>query len=304
MRKYALYSIIGRFYTTLAFFIAAVSSFSAYSQEMHPKDTAATEYNLCLGPNRELDRPVKALYSLEAGGAFVTSTYLSPLRYHGSAYAFSGAWTKAFNRCPERMTMRFDATVNFTNSHNPARNANIYGLTAGFGWGLGARWSPAPRWSLGVGGMADVYGGALLSSRNGNNPVTALFRFGLAANGFAAYAFRLGRLPVIIADEVKLPLLNGFFCPEYGESYYEIYLGNTHGLAHFGWPGNAPAVNNLLSIRMDFGRTAMLVGYRLDVNTFKANHLTTQTLTNALVIGVIPGGLGIKRHRPANYSYF
>lgn len=55
-----------------------------------------------------------------------------------------------------------------------------------------------------------------------------------------------------------------------------------------GWWGNAMGVNNLLSLRMQLGRTGLMVGYRLDLRTFHANHLKTQQLRNAFVIGIIP----------------
>ena len=250
-----------------------------------------------------LPRPVTGIYNLELGGTFVTATYLSPLRYSGSAFTLSGSWTKAFNRHPERMTMRFDAAVDVDFTDNPSGNANILGFDARFGWGLGAQWRPAPRWRAGVGGGVDVLAGLLYSTRNGNNPVQVVARTGLAANAFCAYTFCIGRLPVVVEDEVTLPLLSGFFCQEYGESYYEIYLGNHKGLAHFGYPGNALAIDNLLSFKLDFGRTAMQIGYRLDIDTFHANQLKTQTLRNAIVIGVIPGGLGLKQKKTENRYY-
>lgn len=251
----------------------------------------------------DLPRPVTGVYNVELGGSFVTATYLSPLRYKGSDFAITGSWTKAFSHAPQAMTMRFDAIVDFQNTHNPARNASIYGLQAGFGWGLGWRTRISPRWQAGAGGFAEIFGGALYSTRNGNNPVQAIARAGIGLSGFASHTFRIGRLPMVVSDEIRMPLMSGFFCQEYGESYYEIYLGNDSRLAHFGHPGNAFALNNLLSLKLDFGRTAMQIGYRFDVSTFRANRLKTQTLRNAFVIGVIPGGLGLKQKKQENRFY-
>ncbi len=236
------------------------------------------------------NRPVTSIYSIEIGSARDLSTYLSPLYYSGMDYAISGSWTKSFNHWSDRCVMRFEAGVNFQDMLNPAKTAVMYGLTARFNWGLAWRHRFAHDWQVTVGPMLDLYGGALYQSRNGNNPVTALASVGIDISGSISRRFRIGRLPVEVAEEVRIPTLSGFFCPEYGETYYEIYLGNHNGLAHCGWWGNAFGIDNLLSFKMNFGRTGMMVGYRLDLRTFRANGLQTQVLRNAFVIGVIPHG--------------
>ncbi len=236
------------------------------------------------------NRPVTSIYSIEIGGARDLSTYLSPLYYTGMDYAISGSWTKSFNRWSDRCVMRFEAAVNFQDMLNPAKTAVMYGLTARFNWGLSWRHRFARDWQVTVGPMIDLYGGALYLSRNGNNPVTALASAGIDVAASVSRKFRIGRLPVEIVDEVRIPTLSAFFSPEYGETYYEIYLGNHRGLAHCGWWGNAFGIDNLLSFRMNFGRTGMMVGYRFDLRTFRACDLQTQVMRNAFVIGVIPHG--------------
>lgn len=235
-------------------------------------------------------RRITSVYSLEIGGSRNLSTYLSPLYYDGTGYALSGSWTKAFNHWPDRCMMRFEGSLNFDNTLNPAKTANMYGLTGHFGWGLSWRKAFAGNWQATAGPMIDIYGGALYVARNGNNPVAAIASAGIAVAASLSYKTHLGRFPLIIADEAGIPTLSGFFCPGYGESYYEIYLGNHKDLAHFGWWGNAFGINNLLSFKINFGKTGMMIGYRLDLRSFKANNLETQVMRNALVIGVIPNG--------------
>lgn len=235
-------------------------------------------------------RPITSIYSVEIGGARDLSTYLSPLYYSGVDYAVSASWTKSFNHWSDRCVMRFEAGVNFQDMLNPAKTALMYGLTARFNWGLSWRKRFTYYWQLTVGPMTDIYGGALYLPRNGNNPVTALASVGIDVAASVSKRFRIGRLPVEVADEVRIPTLSAFFNPQYGETYYEIYLGNHSGLAHCGWWGNAFGIDNLLSLRMNFGRTGMMVGYRFDLRTFKACGLESQTMRNVFVIGVIPHG--------------
>lgn len=246
--------------------------------------------DLCSDMCMPESRPVTSIYCIEIGGSRDLSTYLSPLYYTGQDYTFSGSWTKSFQRWSDRCVMRFEAGVTFQNMLNPAKTAAMYSATGRFNWGLLWRHRFSHTWQMTLGPMIDVYGGALYQTRNGNNPASALAAAGLDIDASLSYRFRIGRLPVEVADELRIPSLSGFFNPGYGESYYEIYLGNHKDLAHFGWWGNAFGIDNLLSIKLNFGKTGMLIGYRFDLRTFKANNLETQLMRNAFVIGVIPNG--------------
>lgn len=233
-------------------------------------------------------RPVTSVYAFEIGGTHDLSTYLSPLFYNGLDMAVSGIWTKDFQRWPDRCVMRFEADLDFHSAKNPAGTAMMYGLSAYFGWGLSWRMRFMRDWQVTVGPMLDIYGGAMYLARNGNNPVNAMAFAGFDVAASLSYKFKMGRVPCRVDDEIRVPTLGAFFCPGYGETYYEIYLGNRSDLVHFGWWDNAAGVNNLLSLRMQLGRTGLMLGYRLDLRTFHANHLQTQQLRNAFVIGIIP----------------
>lgn len=237
-----------------------------------------------------VSRRILSVYNFETGGSRNLSTYLSPLYYNGATFGLSASWTKPFNHWSDRCEMRFEASVNFDEALNPAKTARMMGLTARFGWGLAWSRPFARDWKVTVGPMFDLYGGALYQARNGNNPVSALASVGVDAAASLSWKNKIGRFPLIVSDEVSIPTLSGFFCPAYGESYYEIYLGNRKDLAHFGWWGNSFGINNLLSFKINFGKTGMMVGYRLDLRTFNANNLDNRLLRNAFVIGVIPNG--------------
>lgn len=233
-------------------------------------------------------RPVTAFYGIEVGYARALSTYLSPLYYSGMDYSIQGAWTKDFQRWSDRCVMRFEAGIDFQDMLNPVKNGRMLDMTARFGWGLSWRKRFARDWQVTVGPMLDLYGGAMYLPRNGNNPVSVIASVGIDAAATLSWRGHFGRIPVRVADEIRIPSLSAFFCPGYGESYYEIYLGNHRDLAHFGWWGNAFGIDNLLSLRLDLGRTGLQVGYRFDLRQFRANHLDTQLLRHAFHIAVIP----------------
>lgn len=249
---------------------------------------------------RELPRPVVQEYRLEVGRGNALASYLSPLNYDGNIYGISGKWSKASRLHPESMVMNFDASFYYRSLLNPAHTAAMPGLDGSFAWGLSWRRRLPASLQLTAGGSLMLNGGALYLTRNGNNPVNASAAAALCLDASLSWRFRIGKVPMILADEMRLPSLGCFFAPEYGETYYEIWLGNRHQLAHCGWWGNRFCFNNLLSLRLDLGRTAMEVGYRYAYDSAWANSLLTRTSAHTFVIGVIPHGLSLKSHRPVN----
>lgn len=245
----------------------------------------------------ESGRPVFGSYRLEVGRRTAYSSYLSPFSYAGTDFALSGFWTKMLPQNPHHLAMHFDGRVNFASLENPAGSASEYDLHALVSWGLEWQKRWPGYWTFGAGGEVGVWGGMLYLMRNSNNPVSAQFSTGISAGVYGSKLLRIGKLPVLVSDRISLPLASGFFCQDYGEPYYEIYLGNRKGLAHFGWPGNRFGINNLLMVTLDLGRTAMELGYRFTFQNEQANNLTTRLTSHMFVVGVIPGGLGIKTRR-------
>ena len=243
----------------------------------------------------ETSRPVTGVYSFELGRTSVLATYLSPLKYSGTQFSLSGSWSKALPFNPENAVMQFDAMANFCNLLNPPQTARMVGLTSGISWNMSWRKKLSGDFQFTLGGGLDIYGGAYYLLQNSNNPVQAIANISLIATASVSKHFNIGKLPVLLSDKIKLPFVGAFFCPEYGETYYEIYLGNHSGLAHAGSLGNNFRIDNLFSVTLDFGRTSMILGYRINAYNQWANMLNTKIITNSFVIGVIPGGIGLKK---------
>ena len=240
-------------------------------------------------------RPVTGIYSIEWGHKNVLATYLSPLHYSGSNIGLSGEWSKAMPFNPQNAIMRFHGGMDFSNLLNPAQTARMIGLNAYFNWGMEWRRKLPKNFQFTLGGAASLKGGAYYLLRNGNNPVQAMGNVSIDVTGSLSKAIRYKKLNLLIEDQVSVPSLSLFFMPEYGETYYEIYLGNTSHLVHGGWWGNNFSLNNLLSFTFDFGRTAAMIGYRFNMQTAWANYLNTKIFSHSLVVGIIPGGLGLKK---------
>ena len=238
------------------------------------------------GQAQETLRPVTASYSLEAGSAHRADTYLSPLKYSGWAAAFSYERMQAMKFDPDRWVMRLAVTVGVDRSENPAGNAALWYTGADISWGMNRRWRLLPRMSAGIGGSTMLSLGCLYMARNSNNPASARASWTVDVTGYVNYDVRLRNLPVTLRYRATIPVTGAFFSPDYGELYYEIYLGNRSKLAHCAWWGNYFALENLLTADLHLGNTSLRVGYRGDILTTRVNNVTTRAFVHCAVLGV------------------
>lgn len=253
----------------------------------------------------EESRPVTGTYSLTIGRMKTLSTYLSPQHFYGTIYGVSGHWSKAMPFNPQITIMDFDTYVSMGTLFNKASTASMVTLIADFSWGMSWRTNPLKNLQVSAGGIIDLETGALYLTRNSNNPVTALASLRLGISGSVSYHFNIGKLPILLQDRLSLPLGSIFFSPQYGETYYEISLGNYSGIIHAGWWGSDFKIDNKLAAILDFGRTALEIGYRFYFTNQHACSLTTRRVTNLFTIGVIPGGIGLKKkNATVNYSLY
>lgn len=245
---------------------------------------------LVLTPSRmkadDLIRPVTSSYMLVAGSAHRADTYLSPLKYSGWHTAFRYERLQAMRFDPENWIMRLDLGLNVSNSQNPRRNSSMTAASVKASWGMTKRWMLPYGLSAGVGGSTSLDLGGIYNSRNSNNPVAADVSWTVDLSGFAAWNGNIGRLPVTMRWQTTLPLAGVFFAPDYGELYYEIWLGNHSGLVHPAWWGDWFRWSNLLTADLHFGSTSLRVGYSGEITTWRVNDITSRAFLHGAVIGI------------------
>lgn len=231
-------------------------------------------------------RPVTSYYTVNLGSASVTDTYLSPIKYDGWNVGFTYRRYQAMKFNPLKWVMQLRIGAEFQSMQNPAGNSTMLYAGINAAWNMMHRWRPLNGLSIGVGPEIALDLGCLYLSRNGNNPASAKAEITVGATAFASYSFNIGRIPVTLRYQPSLPITGAFFSPDYGELYYEIYLGNHNNLAHCAWWGNYFAMSNYLTADIRFGATWLTVGYQNDILSTKVNNLVTQKSTNSFVIGV------------------
>ena len=242
-------------------------------------------------------RPVASMFMADVGHASVLDSYLTPITYGGIHTALTYAATQATGFSPDRWVRQLEVGVEFAGVNNPVGNNDMQMLMAHAQWGIMHRWRGVftPGLQLMLGGMTRLHGGVIYNSGNSNNVVSAKAHFSVGAMGMAVYNTHIGRLPITLAYQASLPVVGVFFSPDYDESFYEMYLGNHHGLAHMGWWGNRFDMTNLVTADLHLGNTIVRVGYRNRIERSWVNHLNTHITTHALVLGVGGEFLSISR---------
>lgn len=261
-----------RFFNTIVLSLAATAAVAQ-------NDSAAVE----------ILRPVTSAYSIEVGSSHLTDTYLTPLNYDGWTAAMSYERLQAPRFNPAGAIMQLRGRLSVDRDQNPARNATIWGLDLNVDWGVLWRLksSRLPRGLALSGGInTGIDLGALYLARNGNNPVTAKAAWTVGISAMAVYNFRLGALPLTLRYQPSLPLTGVFFSPDYGELYYEIYLGNRSGLVHCAWPGNYFRLDNLVTLDLRFKGATLRLGYHNEVYSGKVNNIVSGHTVHSFVIGL------------------
>lgn len=213
-------------------------------------------------------------------------TYLSPLTYSGPGYGLAYEWRHPAWR-EKTVGMQARADFNYGYLLSPAKNSRMLDLTFNLEWGVERLWNSNSGFNFAAGATVGLDGGVIYLSRNGNNPAQALMWAGASLTGSVEYnKIKLFGKPLSISETLEIPTIGCFFCPAYGETYYEIYLGNHSGLAHLGWWGNRPNVKSRLRADWKLGKSALTLGFDYRFQGLECNDITTRFAQCSAIIGV------------------
>lgn len=223
---------------------------------------------------------------LMAGHQTTRCTYLSPLTYTGPGYGLHYEWMRPTWR-KGTVGMQARADLNYGYLLSPAKNSRMYDLTLSLEWGVERLWNTSTGFSFAAGLSAGADAGVLYLPRNGNNPAQALLWSGISLTARGSYdRLKLCGKPLRISESIDLPSTGVFFCPAYGETYYEIYVGNHSGLAHFGWWGNRLQLKSRLRVDWELGRYALTIGFDYRFHGLECNDITTRMAQCSGIVGM------------------
>lgn len=273
-----------------------------------PTPVAGEEAGLFSIPPAQLRESVPQVHHqyLGLGGILLRDSYLSPLRYGGTAFSYVSEVTRLGYRRGDSVAARGSLfryrsrvadsrwrrhtllTVDLGLTNNPAGNASIYALSARYDWGY-LRQLYTGRWgTLSLGGSLSAQVGGRYSTRNGNNPGSLDLGLSLGPSLLYSKAFGSARFPMLAKLHLRTGLIGTAFSQEFGETYYELYYF-TKPIRRFAFahPGSAPELQLLSSVDIPvLDYLTLSVGYRLDYRGKNLNHLKVRSTQHSLLIGV------------------
>lgn len=217
------------------------------------------------------------------GSANMYDTYLSPLEYKGTSIRLTYEQMRRTSWFNRRFHKQQVFELEYARGDNPAGNVSEYWLMASYK--LGGHYTFYYNYEhnlrLGIGGLWNVNAGVLYNERNGNNPATARAYTNLNLSFLASYKFKW----LAVRWQIDTPVIGMLFSPRYGQSYYEISLGNSVGVVNFSSLHNQRALRNYLTIDIPINKYTIRVGYLGSWYQTKVHDIQTHHYTNSFVIG-------------------
>ena len=233
-------------------------------------------------------RPTNVAITFDAGGVRNLDTYLSPIKYSGYHVGLSFEHLRATSFRPHKWINQVSATIGYDNIENPVGNNTMHQLLANVNWNISRRYRNVltPNLDFFVGSHLGFDGGITYTPINSNNVCSPQIYINAGITGMVVYRFKLGKLPITARYQPTIPVIGGYYLPDYDQSFYEIYLGNYRDAMNFSWWGNRFDMENLVTADLHLGSAALRIGYRNNITTLWKNNISVQRTVHAFVLGI------------------
>jgi hypothetical protein len=253
----------------------------------------------------DLPLPVNNATLIGIGNIELYDTYLSPLKYKGTSFRLLNERMKQSRRFNHRFVSQQLIELELALAENPAGNAMEYWLMLGYNWGGHFNLLKTDKFRLSAGGLWNVSAGVLYNERNGNNPASARIYSNINLSAIAFYKLR----NATFRWQIDTPVAGVLFSPNFGQSYYEISLGNTVGTANFASFHNQRALRNYVTVDFPLGNFSFRLGYLGAYRQTKVHGLQTHTYSNNFTIGLVSesinlSGNKLKKNKSIKSSYY
>jgi len=253
------------------------------------------------------DPPISLTYeaaSFGYGTSEVYDSYLSPLRYTGNNVGLNYEKMKNTGLMNGNVAAQHLFNVNYSWTKNNPGTASYYSGFIEYDYGLLYQLKPVEKLQVFAGMQAGAMLGFVYNTRNGNNPATGKAHLDLSLSAIANYRMNIFSQPIYLRNQISLPLIGILYSPEFGESYYEIGLGDTDGLVHFASFHNYFSVRNMLSAEIPLNRFTLRFSYLFSFYETRINDLDTRLISNTFYIGFSTNFFVVKgKQKNNNYRY-
>ena len=236
----------------------------------------------------QFHRIVEHAFTFGAGRSQILDTYLSPIEYDGPQARLMYEKTRPVKWGKGKVLSQTILQGWFAYTKNPARTYDEYAGVVNFNFGWHYRVYEWRKLQLYAGLMGDLDGGCFYLSQNANNPAQGKLYFNVEASCMAKYGFRIGKRVWQARYQLTAPFLGVMFSPQYGQSYYEIFiLRQSQGNVKMTWPGNEPSLRHYLSLDIPFRTYSLRLGYVGDFHQSYVNNLKCHSYNHSFMIGVV-----------------
>ncbi|MCL2649967.1 MAG: DUF3316 domain-containing protein [Candidatus Azobacteroides sp.] len=234
------------------------------------------------------DKPEKLVYRstmLGLGKANVYDSYLSPMNYSGNSYSFMDESMKMTNLSNGNIAAQQLFYIDFASTNNNAGNSAQYAGSLEYSYGLHYKFKPLPALNVFAGSQINGMAGFIYNIRNSNNPATAKAHLNLTLSAAASYVFNIKSQPFRLRYQITSPFVGMMFSQQYGQSYYEISIGNNDDLIHFSSYHNQVTLRNYLSLEAPFNSITLRLMYVNSIYETRINYINTRICNNNFMIG-------------------
>jgi len=234
----------------------------------------------------------------------VYDTYLSPLKYSGNNIAMYGEQMKMTRLANGKIAVQNLYSVNYSWTKNGSETASFYSGLFEYNYGLLYKFSPTPKFRFFAGPQANFLLGFVYNNRNGNNPATGKLNLNLNISAIASYEFYVKSLPLRLGYQIAVPFAGIMYSPEFGQSYYEISLGDNAQLANFSSFHNHLAIKNILTIEAPIVKSLTVkLGFVHSHYETRINSLDTRISSATFCLGLTKNFFIVPANKIKNYHY-
>ena len=233
-------------------------------------------------------KPIRLTYRstmFGLGQANVYDTYLSPLNYSGNSYSFMAENMEMTSFLQEKIAVQQLFFIDFSSTLNHVGNSLNYAGFLEYSYGLFYRFTPLSDLKIFAGSQINGLAGYVYNIRNGNNPITAKAHLNLTLSGVVSYDFKIKSQAFRLRYQISSPFAGLMFSPQYGQSYYEISLGDEGQLIYFSSYHNHLSLRNNFSLEIPIWVITLRAMYANSVYETRINNIETRIHNGSFMIG-------------------
>lgn len=241
-------------------------------------------------------RAVERLYLFGIGSSSQLDTYLSPLEYKGIQASFLSRINRQTHWANGNLHYQGTFLGAFSHTKTASKYGEEWGAHVGYTAGWHYVWTLPNHLTLKAGGLLGGDAGFLYNARNGNNPAQGRFRLDVLASVGASYKLAIRQKNVLFSYQADMPMLGVMFSPQFGQSYYELSIGNRDNNVCCSWPGNGFNLRQTLLVEIPFRYFSLQAGYLWDLRQSHVNNIKMHDISHSFLFGFSKRFSIIKNH--------